>query len=75
MRTLAAVLLRRVFTTSFEEIWLQIPVDLQLAVKQQVLIAVQNELTPPVQRKICDAVAELARSLIGTILSFHETKK
>ncbi|KAK3095190.1 hypothetical protein FSP39_011221 [Pinctada imbricata] len=64
VRTLAAVLLRRLFTNTFEEIWPTIAVDLQNAIKQQLMLIIQEEITPPVRKKVCDAAAELARNLI-----------
>ncbi|XP_048745456.2 importin-5-like [Ostrea edulis] len=64
VRTLGAVLLRRLFANNFEEFWPQVPVDIQNAVKEQILIIIQEEGTPPVRKKICDAAAELARNLI-----------
>lgn len=66
MRTLGAVLLRRLFANNFEEFWPQVPAEIQNGVKEQVLILVQEENNPAVRKKICDAVAELARNLIGT---------
>jgi len=33
--------------------------------KKELMNAIQEELTPPVKRKVCDATAELARNLIG----------
>ncbi|KAL3846795.1 hypothetical protein ACJMK2_017751 [Sinanodonta woodiana] len=64
VRTLAAVLLRRLFTSNFEDWWPQVPPDLQRGVKEEILKAIQEELTPPIKRKVCDATAELARNLI-----------
>ena len=65
IRTLSAVLLRRLFTNDFMEWWATLPPDLQAGVKTELINAIQEELTPPVKRKICDAAAELARNLIG----------
>lgn len=64
VRTLAAVLLRRLFTNDFNDWWPTVPEELQFGVKTELMKAIQEELTPPVKRKICDATAELARNLI-----------
>ncbi|XP_071084426.1 importin-5-like [Haliotis cracherodii] len=63
-RSLANVLLRRLFTSNFEEFWPQVTEDLKNAIKKEMLLAVQEELTPPVRKKVCDALAELARNMI-----------
>jgi len=62
---MSAVLLRRLLAAGFEEVWPQLTEDIQNGVKQQLMLAIQEELTPPVRRKICDAAAELARNMIG----------
>lgn len=64
VRTLAPVLLRRLFANNFEEFWPQVPANIQNAVKEQILVLIQEEDTPAVRKKICDAAAELARNLI-----------
>ncbi|XP_052784006.1 importin-5-like [Mya arenaria] len=64
IRTLAAVLLRRLFTNEFSEWWPKIPAELQAGLKKELMSAIQEELTPPIKRKVCDATAELARNLI-----------
>ncbi|KAH3808344.1 hypothetical protein DPMN_136697 [Dreissena polymorpha] len=65
IRTLAAVLLRRLFTNDFSEWWPKLPPEIQEGLKKELMNAIQEELTPPVKRKICDAAAELSRNLIG----------
>ncbi|KAL4220293.1 Importin-5 [Mactra antiquata] len=64
VRTLAAVLLRRLFGNDFSEWWPLLPPELQSGLKTELMKAIQEELTPPVKRKVCDAAAELARNLI-----------
>ncbi|XP_052214366.1 importin-5-like isoform X7 [Dreissena polymorpha] len=64
IRTLAAVLLRRLFTNDFSEWWPKLPPEIQEGLKKELMNAIQEELTPPVKRKICDAAAELSRNLI-----------
>lgn len=65
VRTLAAVLLRRLFTNDFSDWWPTVSPELQAGVKTELMKGIQEELTPPVKRKVCDATAELARNLIG----------
>ena len=59
--------MRRLFTNEFEETWPKLSLELQTAVKNKLMAAITEELTPPVRRKVCDATAELARNMIGNI--------
>ena len=72
VRTIAPVLLRRVFLqmehTDLSE---QIDSAVLQSCRAQLLVAVQSEPSPPIRRKICDAIAELARSSIGGFLTSH----
>ncbi|CAG5136843.1 unnamed protein product [Candidula unifasciata] len=63
-RVLAAVLLRRLFTTNFETLWQQITPDIQAGVKQELMTAIHQETVASVRKKICDIFAELARNMI-----------
>ncbi|EDW13655.1 importin-5 [Drosophila mojavensis] len=63
-RQMAAVLLRRLFTSDFMEFYKELPVDSQNQLLQQILMAVQQDVTPQLRRKICEVVAEVARNLI-----------
>lgn len=86
-RQMAAVLLRRLFTSEFTEFYkevrkhvpyfiefcfvniydrtyLQLPPDSQNQLLQQILMAVQQDVTPQLRRKICEVIAEVARNLI-----------
>lgn len=65
MRNLAVVLLRRLFTGDFDELWEKLPVAHQAATKQQLLTLIKDEKETSLKKKICDATAELARNLIG----------
>ena len=56
---MAAVLLRRLFTSEF--LLLQ---DSHAQLLQQILIAVQQDITQNLRRKICEVVSEVARNLI-----------
>ena len=60
---MAAVLLRRLFTNTFEDFWPGLGAEVHGVVKQELLLAVQNDAVDSVRRKICDALAELARNL------------
>ncbi|XP_036330351.1 importin-5 isoform X2 [Rhagoletis pomonella] len=62
-RQMAAVLLRRLFTSEFTEFYKELPQESQAQLLQQILLAVQQEVTPNLRRKICELVAEVARSL------------
>ncbi|XP_070538592.1 importin-5-like [Ptychodera flava] len=64
VRQMAAVLLRRLVGASFDEFFPAMPVELQDGCKQELLAGVQQEQTPLVRRKICDAISELARNLV-----------
>ncbi|KAG8452039.1 hypothetical protein GDO86_004004 [Hymenochirus boettgeri] len=63
-RQMAAILLRRLLSSSFEEVYPSLPVDVQSAVKTELLLVIQLEAQSRMKRKICDIVAELARNLI-----------
>ncbi|EDV47806.1 importin-5 [Drosophila erecta] len=63
-RQMAAVLLRRLFTTEFMEFYKGIQPESQNQLLQQILMAVRQEVTPQLRRKICEVVAEVARNLI-----------
>ena len=65
MRNLAVVLLRRLFTGDFDEVWEKLPAEHQEATKQQLLNSIKVEKESSLRKKICDAVAELSRNLIG----------
>lgn len=63
-RSMAAVLLRRLFSSEFTEFYPKIPPEAQKQLKEQILLSVQNEQSTNIRRKICDVVAEVARNLI-----------
>lgn len=64
VRQLAAVLLRRLISTDFEEISTKLNVEGLNLLKTQLLIIIQQDINPLLRKKICDTVAELARNLI-----------
>ena len=61
IRTLAAVLLRRVFVNEYSLFEKQASPELNLQTKSSLLNLVQSEQLSIVRRKVCDAIAELAR--------------
>ncbi|XP_040281224.1 importin-5 [Bufo bufo] len=63
-RQMAAVLLRRLLSSSFEEVYPSLPTDVQNAIKTELLVVIQLESQSSMRKKICDIVAELARNLI-----------
>lgn len=62
---MAALLLRRLIIGSFDEFYPTLPPEVQTGLKEQLLLSVQEEQNDVVRRKLCDVVAELARSFIG----------
>ncbi|CRK99390.1 CLUMA_CG012554, isoform A [Clunio marinus] len=63
-KSIASVLLRRVFSSEFQDFFPKLPVDAQTELKQQILLLLQQETSPNLKRKICEVVAEVARNLI-----------
>ncbi|XP_053311326.1 importin-5 [Spea bombifrons] len=63
-RQMAAVLLRRLLSSSFEEVYPSLPAEVQDAIKSELLLVIQLEAQSNMRKKICDIVAELARNLI-----------
>ena len=63
---MAAVLLRRVFLQlEYKELVEELPMQVISSCQDQLLVALQMETNASIRRKICDAVAELARSCLG----------
>ncbi|XP_055850061.1 importin-5 [Episyrphus balteatus] len=63
-RLMAAVVLRRLFTSDFLEFYKELPQEAQGQLLQQILLAVQQDVSANLRRKICEVVAEAARNLI-----------
>uniref|UniRef100_A0A1A9WGS4 TOG domain-containing protein n=1 Tax=Glossina brevipalpis TaxID=37001 RepID=A0A1A9WGS4_9MUSC len=63
-RNMAAVLLRRLFTSEFLEFYKELPQESQAQLLQQILLAVQQDVTPGLRRKICEVVSEAARNFM-----------
>uniref|UniRef100_A0A8C0BAB0 Importin 5 n=1 Tax=Buteo japonicus TaxID=224669 RepID=A0A8C0BAB0_9AVES len=66
-RQMAAVLLRRLLSSAFEEVYPALSPDDQTSIKSGLLLIIQLETQSSMRKKICDIVAELARNLIGTL--------
>ncbi|XP_077293524.1 karyopherin beta 3 isoform X2 [Arctopsyche grandis] len=64
MRSMSAVLLRRLFASDFQDFYPKLPPEGQAQFKQQVLQTLQVQQSPVVRKKVCDVVAEVARDLI-----------
>uniref|UniRef100_A0A8C2LJ38 Importin-5 n=1 Tax=Cricetulus griseus TaxID=10029 RepID=A0A8C2LJ38_CRIGR len=63
-RQMAAVLLRRLLSSAFDEVYPALPSDVQTAIKSELLMIIQMETQSSMRKKICDIAAELARNLI-----------
>lgn len=62
---MAAVLLRRLLSSSFEEIYPGLTLEMQTVIKTELLTSIQTETSPNIRKKVCDIAAELTRNLIG----------
>ncbi|RXM36693.1 Importin-5 [Acipenser ruthenus] len=63
-RQMAAVLLRRLLSSAFDEVYPTLPENMQNAIKTELLMGIQTEASPGIRKKVCDIAAELARNLI-----------
>lgn len=72
VRQMSAVLLRRIYSSSVD-FYDKLAPALQEEMKNDLLQAINNEQLPTIRKKICDAVAELSRSLLGkfSVLFLH----
>uniref|UniRef100_A0A8C1CB84 Karyopherin (importin) beta 3 n=1 Tax=Cyprinus carpio carpio TaxID=630221 RepID=A0A8C1CB84_CYPCA len=64
VKQMAAVLLRRLMSSSFEEVYPSLAIDVQTAIKTELLAGIQSEGSPNIRKKVCDIAAELTRNLI-----------
>ncbi|CAF3712378.1 unnamed protein product [Adineta steineri] len=65
LRAFAAVLLRRLFQTQYENFWSKYSPDQQMALKKELLARItQIDDDETIRKKICYVVAELARNLM-----------
>ena len=65
VRTMAAVLLRRLYTSTFEEFWPEFSAEQQASIKEQHLVGIQNEADASIRKKMCECTAEFARNMLG----------
>lgn len=65
VKQMAAVLLRRLLSSSFEEVYPSLTIDMQTAIKTELLTGIQSDSSSNIRKKVCDIAAELARNLIG----------
>ncbi|TRY67741.1 hypothetical protein TCAL_02908 [Tigriopus californicus] len=63
-RQLAAVMLRRLISTDFEEFYPKLAPDQQAQFKQNLLMTLPEEPNKTVRKKVADLVAEVARNLM-----------
>lgn len=61
---MSAVLLRRLFSTEFTDFYDKLPQESKAQLKEQILLAIQQEQTEQMRHKVCDVAAEVARNLI-----------
>lgn len=62
---MAAVLMRRMLSASFEEVFPSLTPEVQNGVKHELLLGIQMEGSSNIRKKTCDIAAELSRNLIG----------
>lgn len=73
---MAAVLLRRLLSSSFEEVYPGLTLEMQTAIKTELLTSIQQETAPTIRKKVCDIAAELCRNLIGkTLVDFIKCRR
>ncbi|XP_018335482.1 importin-5 [Agrilus planipennis] len=63
-RQMSAVLLRRLLSSEFVDFYPKLPPENQQQLKEQVLLAIQQEQTSQMRHKVCEVAAEIARNLI-----------
>ncbi|CAF1252142.1 unnamed protein product [Rotaria sp. Silwood1] len=65
IRSFAAVMLRRLFQTDFENFWSKYSVDQQMAVKKELIARItQLDDDETIRKKVCYIAAELAKNLM-----------
>ncbi|XP_076436016.1 importin-5-like isoform X1 [Babylonia areolata] len=64
VRTMSCILLRRMFSSGFDDVWPQLGEEVQNGLKQQLMLAIREETMPAIRKKACDTVAELARNML-----------
>ncbi|XP_026272263.1 importin-5 [Frankliniella occidentalis] len=61
---MAAILLRRLFTSEFADFYPKLSPEAQAELKSKVLLAVQRDQTDGCRRKMCDVASEVARNFL-----------
>lgn len=69
---MSAVLLRRIYSSSVD-FYDKLDPALQQEMKNYLLKAIQEEQVQTIRKKVCDAVAELSRSLLGKFQVYRES--
>ncbi|KAA0204007.1 hypothetical protein HAZT_HAZT011606 [Hyalella azteca] len=64
LRSMAAVLLRRFLSSSFDEVFPKLPPHAQTSIRGQLLAGVLQEGNPQLRKKMCDVISELAHALL-----------
>ncbi|GFX65954.1 importin-5 [Trichonephila clavipes] len=64
---LAAVLLRKLITNSYNEVFSKFSSDVQEQIKNQLLHQLACNMNQSLKRKMCEVVSELAQNCIGNI--------
>uniref|UniRef100_A0A915D2E4 TOG domain-containing protein n=1 Tax=Ditylenchus dipsaci TaxID=166011 RepID=A0A915D2E4_9BILA len=64
-RSLALVLLRRIFSSSYEEFWTEVGADSKEQFHSQVLKCMGTETEPILKKRLTDVLAEMARNTIN----------
>ncbi|XP_034029930.1 importin-5 [Thalassophryne amazonica] len=64
VKQMAAVLLRRLLSSSFEDIYPGLTLEMQTAIKSELLTSIQQQSSSNIRKKVCDIAAELSRNLI-----------
>ncbi len=72
VRQMSAVLLRRIYSSSVD-FYDKLDPAFQQEMKDNLLKAIQEEQVQTIRKKVCDAVAELSRSLLGEFQVFRES--
>ena len=69
-RSLSAVMLRRLFSSEFEEFFAKLPDEQKTALKAQIIVSVQQEPSKTVRRKCADLAAEVIFYILQVTYSF-----
>uniref|UniRef100_A0AAR2LIC1 TOG domain-containing protein n=1 Tax=Pygocentrus nattereri TaxID=42514 RepID=A0AAR2LIC1_PYGNA len=65
VRQMAAVLLRRLLSSAFEEVYPGLTIDVQMAIKTELLASIQMDSSSSIRKKVCDVAAENFPGIFG----------